>query len=113
MCRRQVRRSDYLQVFSFRFRWQYKPGRINIADPLSRVQAALVAAVTRGQSKTAVPKEPATDPTTDPSRVLPSDPKTVLPQNLDTVADQQQPLTDFQQQVPKGYEGDSDCCRAM
>jgi len=77
------------------------------------VQAALVAAVTGGQSKTAVPKEPDTDPTTDPSLVLPSVPKTVFPQNLDTVADQQQPLTDFQQQVPKGYEEDSDCCKAM
>ena len=102
MCRRQVRRSDYLQVFSFRFRWQYKPGRINIADPLSRVQAALVAAVTRGQSKTAVPKEPAAKPTADPSPVLPSDPETVLPQNPEMVADQQEPLTDFQQQVLKG-----------
>ena len=30
------------------------------------------------------------------------------PQNLDTVADQQEPLTDFQQQVLKGYEEDSD-----
>ena len=98
MCRRQVRRSDYLQVFRFRFRWQYKPGRINIADSLGRMQAALVAAVTRGQSKTAVPKEPATDPTTDPSPVLPSDPKLVLPQNPCTATEQQE-LLDFQLQV--------------
>ncbi len=35
LSRRQVRWSEYLQAF--RFRWQYRPGRINIVDPLSRV----------------------------------------------------------------------------
>jgi len=79
VCIRQVRWSEYLQAF--RFRWQYRPGRISVAGLLSRVQAALVAAITRGQSKTAVPKEAATDLTTAPSPVL--------PQNPDTVADQQ------------------------
>jgi len=49
LSRRQVRWSEYLQAF--RFRWQYRPGRINVVGPLSRVQAALVAAVARGQSK--------------------------------------------------------------
>ena len=32
LSRRQVRWSEYLQMF--RFRWQYRPGRINVADPL-------------------------------------------------------------------------------
>ena len=102
LSRRQVRWSEYLQAF--RFRWQYRPGRINVADPLSRVQTGVIAAITRGQSKMAVP---AVDPTVDPNSVLPSDPKSVLPQNPNTVADQQE-LTLFQQQVLEGYEQDSD-----
>ena len=72
------------------------------------MQAALVAAVTRGQSKTAVPGQPAANNTADSGPVLPSDPKTVLPQSPNTVADQQEPLTDFLQQVLTEYEEDSD-----
>ena len=34
LSRHQVRWSEYLQAF--RFRWQYRPGRITIADPFSR-----------------------------------------------------------------------------
>ncbi len=44
--RRQVRWSDEFQ--GFRFRWQYKPDRINMADPFSKVEAAPVVEVTRG-----------------------------------------------------------------
>lgn len=54
LSRRQVRWSEYLQAF--RFRWQYRPGRINVADPLRRVPAGVIAATTRGQSKMAVPR---------------------------------------------------------
>ncbi len=67
-----------------------------------------MAAVTRGQSKTAVRSKPDADPTAYPSPVLPSGPKTVLPQNPDTVAEQQKPLTNFQQQVLNVYEEDRD-----
>ena len=102
LSRRQVRWSEYLQAF--RFRWQYRPGRINVADPLSRVQTVKLAAVTGGQRQAA---EPAASPTVDPSPVLPSDPKSVLPQNP-TAAAEQQELSDFQSQVQKGYEQDKD-----
>jgi hypothetical protein len=34
LSRRRARYAEYLQ--RFRFQWQYKPGRINVADPLSR-----------------------------------------------------------------------------
>ena len=75
LSRRQVRWSEYLRAF--RFRWQYRPGRINVADPLSRMQVVTVAAVTRGKRKCAVPHLPAANPSADPSSVLPSDPGTV------------------------------------
>ena len=92
LSRRQVRWSEYLQMF--RFRWQYRPGRINVADPLSRVQAVKVAAVTRGQDKTAVPDS-----------VVPPDPSPVLPGNPDAAVERRS-LTDFQQSVLKGYQND-------
>ena len=62
LCSRQVRWSEYLQAFTFR--WQYRPGRINVADPLGRAHAVLVAAMTRGPSKLAVP-----NPNANPSTV--------------------------------------------
>ena len=93
LSRRQVRWSEYLQMF--RFRWQYRPGRINVADPLSRVQTVAVAAVTRGQTRTAVPKT-----------VVPPDASLVLPENPDSVAEGNRSLTNFQQQVQKGYQID-------
>ena len=74
LSRRQFSWSEYLQAF--RFRWQYRPGRINLADPLSR---GSVAAMTRGKRKCAVPELPAANPSADPSSVLPSDPSSVLP----------------------------------
>ena len=61
LSRHQERWSECLK--GFRFRWQYRPSRIYVANALISVQAALVtAAVTRGQSKTAVPTKPAADP---------------------------------------------------
>ena len=64
----------------------------------------LVAAVARGQRKTAVPSKPDADPFADPSPVLPSGPKTVLPPNPDTFAQQQEPLKKLQQKVLDVYE---------
>ena len=102
LSRRQVRWSEYLQAF--RFRWQYRPGRINVADPLSRVQTVKLAAVTRRQRQAAGLK-PAASPTADPSPVLPSDPRSDLPQNPSAAADQQE-LSDFELRVQKGYAQD-------
>ena len=104
LSRRQVRWSEYLQAF--RFRWQYRPGRINVADPLSRVQTVTVAALTRGQSKTAVLRQSAADPSSSPTADLP-DPKTNLP-NPNSAAAEQESLTDFQLQVQQGYVQDTD-----
>ena len=61
LCRCQVKWSDYLQAF--RFRWQYRPDRINVDDPLSRLHAMSVAAVIRGQSILLVPN-PDVNPST-------------------------------------------------
>ena len=105
LSRRQVRWSEYLQAF--RFRWQYRPGRINVADPLSRVQTATVAAVTRGKRRCAVPELPAANPSANPSSVLPSDPGTIVPQNPN-LATEQETVTDFQLRVQLGYEQDTD-----
>ena len=49
LSRRQTRWSEYLQAF--RLRWQHRPGRYNVADPLSRVQVLLCAAQTRQEAK--------------------------------------------------------------
>ena len=60
LSRRQARWSEFLARFNFK--WEYRPGRLNVADPLSRHPAfkpapvmamlsALLAAVTRGQSR--------------------------------------------------------------
>ena len=105
LSRRQVRWSEYLQAF--KFRWQYRPGRIDVANPLSRVQVVTVAAVTRGKRKCAVPELSAANPSADPSSVPPSDPGTVLPQNPNLTT-KQQSLTDFQLQVQQGHEQDTD-----
>lgn len=45
LSRRQARWSEYLQTF--KFKWLYRPGRCNVADPLSRlpVQGACETAV--------------------------------------------------------------------
>jgi hypothetical protein len=51
LSRRQARWSEYLQRFNFT--WKYRPGRINVADPLSRVQLnalALKPVVTRSRA---------------------------------------------------------------
>lgn len=40
LSRRQARWSEYLQMF--RFGWEYRPGRVNVADPLSRLPAAAI-----------------------------------------------------------------------
>ena len=60
LTRRQARWSEYLQMFDFT--WLYRPGRCNVADPLSRLplqgacETAVLSAlnvVTRGQAKAA------------------------------------------------------------
>ena len=105
LSRHQVRWSEYLQAF--RFRWQFRPSRINIADPHSRKQVVTVAAVTRGKHKCAVPDLPAANPSADPSSVLPSDPGPALPQNPNFTTEQQS-LIDFQVQVQQEYAQDTD-----
>ena len=45
LSRRQARWSEYLSRFSL-FKWEYRPGRINVADPLSR-HPSLMAMLTR------------------------------------------------------------------
>lgn len=66
LSRRQARRSEYLQMYDFK--WLYRPGRCNVADPLSRLpvpgacDSAVVAALsvmTRGRSRA---KESAQEP---------------------------------------------------
>ena len=51
----------YEQLRGFDFEWQYKPGRVNVADPLSRHPSfsAQIAAVTRGRGKPAAATETA------------------------------------------------------
>ena len=65
LSRCQVRWSKYLQAL--RYRWGYRPGRINVEHPLSRMQVVTVAAVTRGKRTCAVPELPAANPSADPS----------------------------------------------
>ena len=66
---------------AFRFRWQYRPGRVNVADSSSRVQAVKLAAaaVNRGQ-KHAAEQRLAASPAANFSPALPSDPRSVLSQ---------------------------------
>ena len=60
----------------FKYKWQYRPGRINVADPLSRVHAVKIAAITRRQalfspvadsSVELVPDTPAADSLVEPA----------------------------------------------
>ena len=44
LSRRQARWSEYLQRFDFE--WLYRPGRINVADPLSRIMPEALNAIT-------------------------------------------------------------------
>jgi hypothetical protein len=44
LSRRQARWSQYLQQFNFT--WEYRPGRTNVADPLSRVKEIALNAIT-------------------------------------------------------------------
>jgi transposase InsO family protein len=48
LSRRQARWSEYLQRFDFT--WEYRPGRTNVADPLSRNPVHLLAMRTRSHS---------------------------------------------------------------
>jgi hypothetical protein len=63
---RQARWSEYLQ--RFRFDWQYKPGRTNCADPLSRRPSVIVSAISairdalRSASRTSVGGEGSSSP---------------------------------------------------
>ena len=97
LSRRQVRWSEYLQMF--RFRWQYRPGRINVADPLSRVHMTQLAALTR--SKTAKPAAPETRSVAEPDTVLNENPE---PENPKPAVASQDNLSDFQLQVQEGYK---------
>lgn len=49
LSRRQARWSEYLHQFSFK--WQYRPGRINAADPLSRYIVLTLASLSEGGSR--------------------------------------------------------------
>ena len=52
LSRRQARWSQYLQQFNFK--WEYRPGRSNVADPLSRVKATALNAITLKELSTRV-----------------------------------------------------------
>ena len=79
LSRRQARWSEFMARFNFR--WEYRPGRLNVADPLSRhpllrpapvmvMLAALVAAETRSKStaKTAeTPRKRGRTPSPEPA----------------------------------------------
>jgi hypothetical protein len=63
LSRRQARWSEYLQRFDFK--WVYRPGRINVADPLSRNTAVVLNAITlkavttrRQERLTNIPPQP-------------------------------------------------------
>lgn len=47
LSRRQVRWIEHLARFNYT--WEYRPGRINVADPLSRLHALLIAAQVRAR----------------------------------------------------------------
>ena len=92
LSRREVRWSEYLKMF--RFKWQYRPGRINVADPFSSIQSSHIAALTR--SKTAKPAVPVSSSAENPSSVLHESPSPAV----------QKPVSLFKQQVLEGYKQD-------
>lgn len=47
LSRRQARWMEFLSRFSFT--WEYRPGRINVADPISRIWEPMCAALTRSE----------------------------------------------------------------
>ena len=49
LSRRQTRWCEYLSRFDIQ--WEHKPGRVNVADPLSRKPSLLLALTTRSQAK--------------------------------------------------------------
>ena len=64
------------ELSKFRYKWKYRPGRINVADPLSRVQlAALTRRMT--QHKAAVPAVPVDSPAANPEPNL-HDPSPII-----------------------------------
>ena len=101
LSRRQTKWNEFLQMF--KYRWQHRPGRINVADPLSRVHCIRLAALTGRQALF----EPAVESAAEPAAI----PEPVL-QNLSPVmpdAAAELSLTAFQQQLLQGYEHDSAC----
>lgn len=53
LSRRMARWSEYLQRFAFR--WQYRPGRINVADPISRRPSDIKLNVSTRSAKASTP----------------------------------------------------------
>ena len=73
LSRRMARWSEYLQRFTFQ--WEYRPGRINVADPVSRRPNAqypllTLAALTRSLKATPNPSPPAPAALSDSSDVM-------------------------------------------
>ena len=60
LSRRQTRWNDFLHMF--KYKWQYRPGRINVAGPLARVHCMRLAALTRKQAWFAPAAESAAEP---------------------------------------------------
>ncbi|KAJ9524664.1 hypothetical protein QJQ45_024262 [Haematococcus lacustris] len=61
LSRRQTRWSEYLQRFK-QLTWEYRPGRINVADPLSRYPPNKTAAVLMAVTRSKTGKSPAPKP---------------------------------------------------
>ncbi|KAJ9523325.1 hypothetical protein QJQ45_005365 [Haematococcus lacustris] len=61
LSRRQTRWSEYLQRFK-QLTWEYRPGRINVADPLSRYPPNKTAAVLMAVTRSKTGKSPAPTP---------------------------------------------------
>ena len=73
LSRRQARWSEYLQRFDFS--WSYRPGRNNVADPLSRVMPLILNAITL---KEAITRRQANQPTRVDTEYPPPPPIPIL-----------------------------------
>jgi hypothetical protein len=80
LSRRQARWSEFLQQFDFE--WQYRPGRVNVADPLSRLTDAVDCS-----DPSAVAVVGASGSITHATEGDPSSPSSVIPPLLQRIAD--------------------------
>lgn len=109
LSRRIARWSEYLQRFSFT--WEYRPGRINVADPISRrpsdqYPVVPVNALTRSH-KSAQPKTPAAS--SPPSDVMEAEEGLFTTESdcaFSTLVPASQSAASFKDDILKGYQAD-------